>query len=310
MERLINDRYSFVRGFNYFPSNVTFLRDVTEMFDENLWMKELGYARIMGANTIRVWFDIDSHMRNQERFLEVFSKILTIIRSYDMKLMPVLYNDWVDKEHPIGAIYPQDIYSGSRKRHYDYLKSVVGTFSQEETIIMWDLCNEPYSSEYEWGEELLNKQTDFWLDLANYIHQLKPKQPLTMGTHSFVSRTPECIYKELDVLSCHVYQGWENDTFEETLEPHVKHANEIGKALVCTETFQGSLNDVRRALCIERCKKAFKAANVGYIAFQLMEGKMISARRDWTDDNCAPGDRGYFPFVLLDGTVRENHTLL
>ena len=104
--------------------------------------------------------------------------------------------------------------------------------------------------------------------------------------------------------------GWENDTFQDTLSPHVKNANRMGKALVCTETFQGSLNDDTRSLCIERCKKAFKNAQVGYIGFQLMEGNMISARKDWTDTNAAAGDRGYFPFVLKDGSIRKGHRLL
>lgn len=308
VEILQNRKYSYIRGFNYFPSNITFLRDMTEMFDERLWDKELDYARDLGANTLRVWFDIDSHMRDPKHFLEVFSKIIGIVRDHGMELMPVLYNCWLDREHPFGALYPQDVYSGKRQRHYDYLESVVGTFAQEKTIVMWDLCNEPYS--FGWNESCREMETEFWLDLAAFFHSLKPSQPLTMGTHSVVDHTPEAIYDALDVLSCHPYSGWENDTFMDTLMPHVSHANQTGKALVCTETFQGSLSDEVRSLCISRCKQGFQAMNVGYIAFQLMEGNMISARKDWTDSNCAPGDCGFFPFVLLDGTVRPGHSLL
>ena len=131
-----------------------------------------------------------------------------------------------------------------------------------------------------------------------------------MGTHSVVEQTPEPFYEALDVLSCHLYIGWENDAFSDTIAPHVAHANKLDKALVCTETFQGSLSDETRSLCIERCKQGFKSVGMGYIAFQLMEGRMVSARRDWTDTNCMPGDRGYFPFVLLDGTVRAGHSIL
>ena len=308
MEKLIDTTYSYIRGFNYFPSNITFLRDVTEMFDEELWKRELGYAKREGANTIRVWFDIDSHMRDPEKFLEIFGNIVEIIRDYDMKMMPVLYNAWLDKWHPFGAIYPQDVYSGERQRHYEYLGSVIGAFGHEEAIVMWDLCNEPYY--FGWGEECRKKETEFWLDLISFIRSLNPDQPLTMGTHSVVTHTPECIYEALDVLSCHPYTGWEEDRFDETVEPHVIHANAMGKALVSTETFQGSMDDLRRALCIERCKKTFKEAEVGYIAFQLIEGRMMSARKDWVDDNCAPGDGGYFPFLALDGTPRPGHSLL
>ena len=115
MEILNNTKYADMRGFNYMPSNITFLRDVTEMFDEEIWNTELDYAKKLGANTLRIWFDIDSHMRNSEQFLAVFAKIVEMIRERGMKMMPVLYNCWLDDEHPFGALYPQDIYSGKRQ---------------------------------------------------------------------------------------------------------------------------------------------------------------------------------------------------
>ena len=37
---------------------------------------------------------------------------------------------------------------------------------------------------------------------------------------------------------------------------------------------------------------------------------MISARRDWTDKTCIEGDRGFYPFVLRDGSVRKGHSIL
>ena len=308
MEVLKNTQYANMRGFNYMPSNITFLRDVTEMFDEKIWARELDIAKELGANTLRVWFDIDSHMRDSESFLAVFKKIIEMIRQRGMKMMPVLYNCWVDTVHPFGALHSRDVYSGERERHYEYLESVVKTFGEEDTILMWDMCNEPYS--FNTNQDEIEKETDFWLDLIAFFHSLNPSQPLTMGTHSAVEQTPESIYKALDVLSCHPYCGWENDTFIDTITPHVVHANQMNKALVCTETFQGSLSDETRSLCIQRCKEGFKAVNMGYLAFQLMEGRMVSARRDWTDTNCMEGDRGFFPFVLLDGTVRKGHSIL
>lgn len=308
MEILHNARYSEMRGFNYMPSNITFLRDMTERFDEGIWCKELDIAKSLGANTLRVWFDVDSHMRDPKQFLKTFGKIVELICVRDMKMMPVLYNCWLDAGHPFGALYPQEIYGGQRARHYAYLQDVVGAFSHEETILMWDLCNEPFSVAWTPGNR--EKERDFWLDLIACFREINPSQPLTMGTHSVVEQTPEEIYEALDVLSCHPYSGWENDTFMDVLQPHVAHANQMGKALVCTETFQGSLSDETRSLCIARCKEAFKAVKIGYLAFQLMEGNMISARRDWTDKNCMPGDRGFFPFVLSDGTVRKGHSIL
>lgn len=307
MKKLENTKYEYVRGFNYNPSNITFLRDVTEMFDEKIWERELGYAKDLGANTLRVWFDIDSHMRDEENFLTVFGKIIEMIAERGMKMMPVLYNCWVDAEHPFGAIHSQDMYSGNRQRHYHYLKSVLSAFKDEKSIIMWDLCNEPYS--FGNDRESVDKETDFWLDLISCFREINPDQPLTMGTHSDVEHTPEAIFEALDVLSCHPYIGWEDDTFADTLAPHVEHANKLGKAILCTEAFQGSLSDEIRSQCIDRCKKAFKGVGMGYLAYQLMEGKMVSARRDWTDLNCKEGDRGYFPFVYLDGTVREGHSI-
>ena len=78
MELLKNTQYSEIRGFNYMPSNITFLRDVTDKFDETIWNRELDYAKNLGANTIRVWFDIDSHMQDTENFLSVFTKIVQL----------------------------------------------------------------------------------------------------------------------------------------------------------------------------------------------------------------------------------------
>ena len=80
MEVIKNTTYSYIRGFNYFPSNVTFLRDVTEMYEEGIWNRELEFAEKFGANTLRIWFDIDSHMRDEKKFIEVFKKGLELIK--------------------------------------------------------------------------------------------------------------------------------------------------------------------------------------------------------------------------------------
>ena len=181
MEKINDKTYSYIRGFNYFASNVTFSRDVIELYDDAIWDRELGYAEQFKANTLRIWFDIDSFMRDERLFIETFGKILNKVKAHGMKMMPVLYNCWLDLEHPFGALYPQDVYSNNRKRHYDYLQSVVGMFANDPTIVMWDLCNEPYS--FGWNEKCIQQETDFWLDLIACFRKINPSQPLTMGTH-------------------------------------------------------------------------------------------------------------------------------
>lgn len=49
METLQNTQYAAMRGFNYLPSNITYLRDVTEMFDRQIWEKELDIAKKHGS---------------------------------------------------------------------------------------------------------------------------------------------------------------------------------------------------------------------------------------------------------------------
>jgi hypothetical protein len=316
MSGLVKDEYKKIRGFNYIPSYAFTLNDVMDRFDENTWQQEFGYAKKLNANSLRIWFSKESFSRNQDCFIRNFEKILCLAEKCHLTIMPVLYNRWVDRNYPFGQLDLTEVINEMGEEHGRYVSRVISAFKDDPRIVMWDLCNEPFSYQEAFGDmELVKKlkeyETKFWNTCINVFRGINPIQPVTLGFHGPVSNTPEELYDRVDVISFHPYLGWEDKGYEELILSYVQLANRKMKPLLCTETCQGSLNNNTRRLCVHNCLNALLKFNIGWYVFQLCSGEMVSARRDRTDLNAKDGDRGYFPFIHhTDGSIREGHEII
>ncbi len=317
MTQLVDTTYSGVRGFNYVPSYAATIWDVVDRFDAAAWDRELGWSKRFGTNALRVWCDHLSFQRDEEHFLATWRRALELAERHDLRLMPTLANRWVDPSWQFGQLEYLCVLSGAPFAEYRrYLTTFVEAFRDDPRILMWDLCNEPFfpivTPELEFappGEELQRAELEFWRGVAEVVRAARPSQPVTIGVHELEGCMPDAIHELVDVISFHPYGGWWDGgaVFERTCDRFVELANRLGKPLLCTETCQGSSDDDTRREIVAFSLRALEQRGIGWLAWQLMAGRVVTGRWDRTDLNCRPGDASVMYFVAPDGSTRPGH---
>lgn len=230
--------------------------------------------------------------------------------------MPVLYNRWIDYDYNFGDLHLSEVLQSKvSKEHLGYVYDFIYPFRFDSRILMWDLCNEPCHYPDICKNPIIeqafrDREAAFWTEIFHTAKKAEPTQPITIGFGGSTSFNPPELYDLVDVISFHPYMEWRNDGFKNHVDSYIALANDKNKPLICTETVQGSLSDLTRKACIENSIGTLKQSNIGWYAFQLCEGEMVSARRDRTDANSVPNDRGYFSFVYKDGSIRKGHEVI
>jgi hypothetical protein len=333
LKQLIDTTFAEIRGFNYVPSYAATIWDVLDNFDPVVWDRELGYSKRFGSNTLRVWCDVLSFLRDETVFIARWRRALDIAERHDLRLMITLANRWGESNWPFGQIDYATVLNGEPSREYRrYLTTFASTFRTDERIVMWDLCNEPFGAfavpknndpltgtrlrHKEMGFDYLapgpafqNAELSFWRGAAEAIREAGATQPITIGLHPVEGCAPYAIHEVVDVISCHPYSGWWEGgrPLGELCDEYVELANGLGKPLLCTETCQGSLSNETRREIINVTLKTLEQRKIGWLAWGLMAGRMVSLRWDRPDLNCRPGDESVMYWVEPDGTTRPGH---
>jgi hypothetical protein len=310
---LIRKDYQNIRGFNYTPSYAFILNDVMDYFDEQVWDREFGYAEELNANSLRIWVSSVSFHKDPTRFIKNFQKTLCLADKHRLTLLPTLYNRWVDANFPFGALELPHMLAtkDDHCEHVKYVRHFVSSFRCDPRIIMWDVCNEPYGYCYiddaDIRTDFRKRETVFLRRIFDTVRESGATQPVTVGLCEPVGMNDRDIFDDSD---CHPYGGWWDDQYEKTIDAFMEIANSQNKPLIVSETLQGSLDDSVRKECIQKSLGILKRKGIGWYVWQLCAGEMVSARRDRTDNNARPGDRGYMCFMLEDGTIRPGHDVI
>ena len=314
MKKLINNPYSYIRGFNYCPSYMSVLNDVMDCFDADIIRKELAGAQKLGANSIRVWVSHVSWLRDPEKFLADFDTLLSIADSYGLVVMPALFNRWTDPDYPIGQLDLTNVLSPMSEVNKNYVRSFAGHFARDPRILMWDLCNEPFFYSFRLSEEsvleIKRKERAYWMECVQLMREIAPSQPLTIGFMGGVDPELEELYQALDVISFHPYSEYWCEGYGNFVDGFIEEMNRLNKPLICTETCQGSLNDRTRAEIVVQTLTALRDREIGWMAWHLCESRIVTGNRERTDGNCRPGEQGYMPFILADGSIRPGHEVV
>jgi hypothetical protein len=316
-ETLKDTTYQNVKGFNYVPSYAATVWDIIDLFDEQVWDREFGYSKRFHANAIRIWCDYLSFQKDEKHFLTCWQKALDLARKHTVKLLITTANRWTDPLWPFGQVDLSVVLSAAPSQEYQhYLKTFVSAFRDHPQVLMWDLCNEPFSGGVGRTEEgrqiaprLHTLELKFWERCFQAARSARPTQPLTLGIHSYHPANPDTVYDLVDVISCHPYAGWWANAkgFQETCDYYIRIANRRGKPLLCTETTQGSKSNKTRTEIIAVSVRELERRKIGWLAWQLMAGKIVTARWDRTDHNCKPGDESVMYWVAKDGRTRPGH---
>ena len=329
-----------MRGFNYSPSYSPTAFGEWDQFDAEVWRTEIGRGKeyFPGINTLRIWLDWNSYRRLPQKCVDSLGKILDIGQEFDIKMMPTIYNRWHDPQEDIydwGGNYLEHILDHFEQPDYSkfesYLQGMVGTFKDDDRIVMWDICNEPKLrpqvnisvdnfgkplSGIEWTHwdlmsvrKIANARSS-WIGIAG-----RPTTSEAQGEAAADDGRDSCRRRRrladfLDVLCFHPYFGWWDNTFADLCDRAVELSKAKNKPMIANEVVQGSLSDGDHVEIIEKSLKVLNDRGIGWCAWIMHGGPHITANPEVTDINARPGDRGYMAFINPDGTLRKGHQVV
>lgn len=303
----------WIVGCNFVPSTAVNQIEMwqAETFDLETIDRELGWARQIGFNTVRIFLHNLVWEENPEGFKDRLDQLLKVADGHQIKVIitfftngtfddilvptlgkqnppiPGVHNSgWV--QSPGSDIVNDPTQWGPLER---YIKDVVGTFRDDPRILFWSLYNEPENPKRGAKSLALLRKVFEWARSEG------PSQPLT----SPIWKIPGEDRTKLDIVS---FLGENSDiiTFHsyhdpETTQRFISLLKAFGRPMVCTEYMGRTLGST-----FENTLPIFKKEKVGAISFGLVAGK-ANFYYPWGSEEGAPEPKLWFHDVLRkDGT--------
>lgn len=237
----------WIRGFNYLPSTAVNSTEMwqAESFDPQTMDRELGWARELGYNAVRVFLPFLVWDADPEAFMERFDQFLRLAAEKKIDVAPIFFDDCAfsnrqpylgPQDEPRPGIHnsgwtpspghdrAQDLSFFPRLR--EYVCQILEAHSADPRILFWDLYNEPGNAGM--GE----KSLPLLEAVFDWAQEVRPNQPLTAapweGPPS--EKLNAVMLSRSDVLSVHVYKG-----LEETQKRLEEMSGEEGRPVMLTE---------------------------------------------------------------------------
>jgi hypothetical protein len=309
--------WSGIRGFNYQPSYGSNGFELWQKFDAAAIEIELGRGKryFPKINALRWWQSWDSFVRDPKRYADSFETTLKLADKFGLTVMPVLFNRWHDSTLDYGGIYIDHFLPRAswiyRPNLFDaYMESIVGGHKDDQRILAWDLCNEPYSYSMP-GDKMLpaivDAETGWLKGLHDKCKQLGAKAPITVGIHPGVPL--EVVDPIADVLSIHPYwihgaKGANKEAYETKLDAEVALARKVKKPLVATECCWGSLDNAVRVESVRYTLTQLKKRQVGWLVYLLHHSLIADAHGPGFGPVGGPEN---LSFIEPDGSLRPGH---
>lgn len=314
--------YLKVRGFNYQPSYGSTSFENWTYFNHEVIELELrrGKQYFPKMNTVRLWLSWDTYLRDPEKFCLYFNSMLNIVDMLELKAIVILFNRWHDPACDCGGIYIDHFVPGwSTVQNYDmftpYVKDIVGNHKNDKRIIIWDICNEPFSYRKQLGEMRDIAAAEFkWLQRMYLLcKDLNVIQPVGIGLHpNHGNEGMEFVVPISDIFMIHPYYGYEQDNykekekFEKQLDDYVEISRKHGKPLLVTEACAGSLDDNWRVENIRYTLTEFKKRNLGFVVHALHYSRVSDLHGP---EHGPVTDPGNLAFINVDGYLRKGHEI-
>lgn len=318
------DTQPWLVGANFLPSSAINQLEMwqAESFDTATIDRELGWAKFLGMNVMRVYLHDLVWKNDEQGFYNRMNTFLQIADKHGIKILFVIFDSCWDPfpvagkqrepkphVHNSGWVQSpgQNILKDSTQYPMleEYVKAVVSKFANDNRILAWDVWNEPDNmtgASYE-KIEVPNK-VDLVLPLLKktfeWARSANPSQPLTSGVwagnwaaDSTLKPIEKLQIEESDVISFHCYDD------STTLAKKINELKRYNKPLLCTEymarpnnsTFQSSL-------------PVAKANKVAMINWGFVDGKSqtIYPWDSWTKKYTAEPPLWFHDIFRKDGT--------
>lgn len=267
----------WLRGANFIPSTAINQLEMwqEESFDPVTIERELGYAGEIGFNAMRVYLhhlpwqnDPEGFKARMNRYLEIADGkgIITLFVFFDdcwnatyhagqqPEPKPGVHNSgWI--RDPGDLLYADSTLMTTLEL---YVKDVMGTFADDNRIVMWDLYNEPGNSGYG------NRSLPLLEKVFEWGRQTNPSQPLTAGVWNWgLQELSRFQIEQSDVITYHNYGDLGNHhAMIDTLRTLTD------KPLICTEYMARTRNSLFATIL-----PMLKEEQIGAINWGLVAGK-------------------------------------
>jgi len=278
-------------GANYITSNAI---NQLEMFQPGTYdpqriNTELGWARLQGVNTVRVFLHDQLWAQDSRGFQLRLSQFVSIAARHGIKPMFVLFDSCWDpfpklgKQHaPRPGVHnsgwvqspgAERIDDPSYTRTLrDYVMAVLTQFRTDDRVLAWDLWNEPDNPSRQYRNvERSDKQqrvANLLPQVFSWARAVDPQQPLTSGVWDGEWDTAHrnaisgIQLDNSDVITFHSYG--EPATFENK----IGELSPRGRPMICTEYMARTLGST-----VEGILPVAKRHNVGAVNWGLVAGK-------------------------------------
>lgn len=274
-----------VKGVNYIPrtavNSVEMWMEST--FDPDVIDEELGWAREMGYNNIRVQLQFVVWQDDPEGFLGRLDRLLEIAAKHGLRMVPVLFDDLnlahsapqvgeqpapIPGEHNArwvpspGAEMVKDRsrWPGLEK----YVKDVLGRFKRDDRVLYWDLYNTAGNGGLWEGSLPLLDQTFRWARAVNV------SQPLAVAAwKDFGSAMSARKLERSDLIT---FQSFDN---VESIEAQLQLLQRYRRPIICSDWLMRQVgNDFEQVLPL------FATQRVGWFNQGLVSGKTHKTIQD------------------------------
>ena len=306
-----------VKGFNYHPSYSTGAMEDWIMFDYDVWEKELknGKKLFPKMNTIRIWLSWNAFCRLEDKFIEEVRRVVDLCKDLNLYVIPCLFNRWHDPMVDCDGVYIDHFLPNSSwllkfdNLFEDYVDALCAEFKNEEQILIWDICNEPFAYNIDFPlKDAVEIHEKAWL--RKIYDRLKGNnviQPL--GISGTGEQTADFYDEFCDIHLTHFYCRNVEDAemFDNDIKKYTDFLKEKGKVLITTECCWGSFDDKKRVELIKITLDTFTKYGIGYLAHALQYSGCADLH-DFGDGRTTP-DIGNLCFVNKDGSVRPGHDI-
>jgi hypothetical protein len=277
------DRQPWLVGCNFIPSNAINQLEMwqAETFDPLTIDRELGWAKGIGFNTVRTYLHDLLWETDASGFKQRIDQFLGLATKHGIRPILVFFDDcWNGNPrsgaqpapkpgvHNSGWVQSPGLKMVNRGqaawgRLEKYVQDVIGSFAQDERILLWDLYNEPGNRGNGAKSLPLVEAVFKWARAVN------PAQPLSVGIWCNNQKLNDFQLTASDIITFHNYNPVEN------LERQIAQLKSLERPLICTEWMARTRNNL-----VSMHLLVFKREKVGCLNWGLVAGK-TNTIYDW-----------------------------
>lgn len=293
------EKLPWLVGCNFIPSTAVNQLEMwqAQTFDPVTIDRELEWAASLGMNSARVYLHDVAWTIDPDGFKNRVGQFLSIAARHKIRSTLVLFDDcWYPDPKPgkqpdpkpgqhnsmwlqsPGKAAAQDI--SEQKRLEAYVSDVVGTFGQDERVLMWDIYNElgnifldtlslpvwkrmPKLAMLLFRHLLLPIPTlPLFCRTIQWVRNCSPSQPITAAVWIPFARQNKLLIEASDIVTFHNYKDAKN------LARQIKKLKSHGRPVMCTEYIARCAGSL-----FETCLPVMKKEKVGCYNWGLVSGR-------------------------------------